>query len=142
MGIIAVLNSTLSSALPSGAIVPLANYFDISSEEQLVLPISLYLVGYTCGPLLFGPLSEEYGRRPIMTATFAIYTLFTLACAVAPTWPSLLAFRWIVGVFGGCAITVSGGLYADVYDDPVTRGRAMAVFMAVMCLTFHCHDMG
>ena len=69
-----------------------------------------------------------------MTSTFALFTLFTLACAVAPNWPALLIFRWIVGMNASSAIAVTGGLYADIYDDPVTRGRAMAFFMAVSIL--------
>ena len=66
-----------------------------------------------------------------MITTFALFTLFTLACAVAPNWPAFLVFRFIVGVNASSAITVTGGVYADLYDDPVTRGRAMAFFMAV-----------
>ena len=131
IGIVSVLNSTLGSALPSGAITYIATYFDVSSEEQLVLPISLYLVGYVLGPLFFGPISEMYGRRVIMILTFALFTIFTLACAVARTWTELLLFRLLVGIHASSAITVVGGLYADVFNDPVTRGRAMALFMAV-----------
>ncbi|MCJ1361943.1 hypothetical protein MMC16_001044 [Acarospora aff. strigata] len=129
-GIITVINSTLGSALPSGAIPYLADYFDVTQQEQLVLPISIYLVGYVFGPLLFGPLSETYGRKQIMTVTFCFYTVFTLACAVAPTWPSLLVFRLIVGISAACPVSVVGGLYADIFSDPVKRGRAMAMFMA------------
>ena len=66
-----------------------------------------------------------------MLLTFALFTIFTLACALAPTWESFLVFRWIVGVNASSAIAVTGGLYADVYADPVMRGRAMAYFMAV-----------
>ena len=127
---IAQINSTLGSALPSGVTSNLAKYFDIQSQEQLVLPISLYLVGYVLGPVLFGPLSESYGRRIIIISTFTLYILFTLACAVAPDWPALLVFRVVVGINASSAISVAGGVYADIYDDPVTRGRAMAVFMA------------
>ncbi|KAI4129251.1 MAG: hypothetical protein LQ347_003860 [Umbilicaria vellea] len=130
IGISTVLNSTLGSALPSGSITFIATYFNITKQEQLVLPISVYLIGYVFGPLLFGPLSEAYGRKSIMISTFAIYTLFTLACAVAPNWPALLVFRLIAGISASSPITVVGGMFADVYDDPVTRGRAMAGFMA------------
>ena len=66
-----------------------------------------------------------------MTVTFCFYTVFTLACAVAPTWPSLLVFRLIVGISAACPVSVVGGLYADIFSDPVKRGRAMAMFMAV-----------
>lgn len=127
---LAQINSTLGSALPSGATSYLAQSFRIDSQSQLVLPISLYLVGYVLGPVLFGPLSESYGRRVIIVSTFTFFTLFTFACAVAPNWPTLLVFRLIVGINASSAISVTGGLYADMYNDPVTRGRAMALFMA------------
>ena len=130
-GIIAVTNSTLDSSLPSGATAYIAEYFSISSQEQLVLPISLYLVGYVFGPLLFGPLSEVYGRKIIMVGTFILFTIFTLCCAVAPNWPALLIFRWLAGMNASSAIAVVGGLYADIYNNPISRGRAMAFFMAV-----------
>ena len=125
-----MINSTLGSALPSNAITYIASDFHVSNQAQLVLPISLFLVGYVLGPVFFGPLSETYGRKIIMISSFVAFTIFTMACAVAPNWPALLVFRLICGINASSAIAVVGGLYADVYDNPVTRGRAMAYFMA------------
>lgn len=130
-GIISVINSTLGSSLPSGAINYISKDFHVTNEQQLVLPISLFLVGYVLGPIFFGPLSETYGRRDIMISSFVVFTLFTMACALAPNWPALLVFRFICGVNASSAIAVVGGLYADVFGDPVIRGRAMAIFMVV-----------
>lgn len=130
-GIVAVINSTLGSSLPSNAINYIAPYFHVTNEQQLVLPISLFLVGYVLGPLFFGPLSETYGRRIIMLSSFVVFTVFTMACALAPNWPAFLVFRLICGINASSAIAVVGGLYADVFGNPVTRGRAMATFMVV-----------
>ncbi|KAL9129774.1 MAG: hypothetical protein Q9175_007203 [Cornicularia normoerica] len=129
-GIVAVINSTLGSSLPSNAINYIAPYFHVNDEQQLVLPISLFLVGYVLGPLFFGPLSETYGRRVIMLSSFVVFTLFTMACALAPNWPAFLVFRLMCGINASSAIAVVGGLYADVFGNPVIRGRAMAIFMA------------
>lgn len=107
----------------------MARYFNISSQLQLVLPISVFLIGYFVGPILCGPLSENYGRKPVMIISFLVYTAFTLGCALAPTWPVLLVFRWICGVMASAPIAVVGGLYADIFGDPRKRGVAMAVFM-------------
>jgi MFS family permease len=126
-----VVNSTLASSLPSGAIDYIGPYFNVTSDQELVLPISLFLVGYVLGPLFFGPLSETFGRRIIMLASFVVFTIFTMACALAPSWPAFLIFRLICGINASSAIAVVGGLYADVFGDPVIRGRAMAIFMAV-----------
>ncbi|KAL8934134.1 MAG: hypothetical protein Q9211_005390 [Gyalolechia sp. 1 TL-2023] len=130
VGIISVVNSTFGSSLPAGAIHYLAEYFHVTSQAQLVLPISLFLVGYVLGPVVFAPLSETYGRRIIMVSTFALFNIFTLACAVAPNWPFFLVFRLLCGITASSAIAVVGGLFADIYNDPTSRGRAMAFFMA------------
>jgi MFS family permease len=66
-----------------------------------------------------------------MTTSFIAYTIFTMACALAPNWAALLIFRLLTGINASSPITVTGGVYADIYSDPVTRGRAMSVFMSV-----------
>ncbi|KAF2150854.1 MFS general substrate transporter [Myriangium duriaei CBS 260.36] len=129
LGVILVINSTIGSSIASGTPVQVADYFDNHNEYQLVLPISIYLVGYVLGPLAFGPLSESYGRKWVMIATFGIFTVFTLGCALAPAFASYIVFRLLVGIGASSPISVVGGIYADVYRDPTTRGRAMSIFM-------------
>lgn len=60
----------------------------------------------------------------------AVYTAFTLGCALAPSFASLIVFRLFVGVGASAPISIVGGIYADIYADPTTRGRAMTAFMA------------
>ena len=126
-----VINSTMGSSLPSMAIPYIAKSFHVTQEEQLVLPISVYLIGYVFGPIIWGPLSEEYGRRMLTIATFAAFLLFTMACALAPNWPALLTFRFFCGVFASSPIAVVAGILADVFGNARTRGRAFAIFMVV-----------
>ena len=52
-----------------------------------------------------------------------------MACALAPNWPALLFFRFLCGVGFSSAIAITGGLYADIYNDPRKRGMAMAWYM-------------
>jgi multidrug resistance protein len=101
-------------------------------NPELVLPISIYLVGYVLGPLLFGPLSEIYGRRLPILLTFAGYTAFTLGTALAPNWAALAVFRLLAGICASAPLTIVGGILADIYDNPVARGRAIAFFMAAI----------
>lgn len=130
VGGISALNSTFGSSLPSNAIPYIADEFGVTSQSQLVLPISIYLVGYVCGPVLYGPLSESFGRRIIFAPTFTCYVIFTMACALSPNWAALNIFRCLCGIVASAPIAVVGGLYSDVYSDPITRGRAMSIFMA------------
>jgi multidrug resistance protein len=133
-GILCVVNSTLGSSLPAGATKYISEYYHVTNEQQLVLPISLFLVGYVFGPLVFGPLSEAYGRKIILLSTFVVFTAFTLACALSPNWPALLVFRLIVGTAASSPISIIGGLFADIHSDPRKRGRAMAYFMGATTL--------
>jgi MFS family permease len=80
--------------------------------------------------MIWGPISESYGRKWTITAAFVIFTVFSIASAVSPNFASLVVFRFLVGIGGSCAISVVGGICADVYHDPVYRGRSMAIFMA------------
>lgn len=126
-----VLNSTMSSALPSMAVPEITAEFGISSPTENVLPISVFLIGYVFGPLIWGPLSEQYGRRNLSIATFLAFSAFTMACALAPTWESFLVFRMFTGACAGAPIAIIAGILADVFGDHRTRGRAFAAFMCV-----------
>jgi multidrug resistance protein len=129
-GIYFVFNSSLGSSLPSGAHDAIADYFQIAKDDlKMVLPTSLYMAGFAIGPLMFGPLSERFGRRPILVATFAIYNIFTMACALSPTFPALLVFRFLCGLGGSAPNAVLGGLFSDIYNDPHQRGMVMSIFM-------------
>ena len=131
MGLLLVFNTTLGSALPSGATEILGKAFNVTSNQQLTLPVAVFLVGYIFGPIIFGPLSESYGRRVILLISFLVYTLFTLACALAPDWPAFLIFRFIVGIGAAAPPTILGGLFADIYPGAVNRGRAV-MLLALM----------
>ncbi|KAE8150323.1 major facilitator superfamily domain-containing protein [Aspergillus avenaceus] len=131
VGLFTLFNSVFDSTIPSGGIRFIAADLDVHNETQRVLPTSVYLIGYVMGPLAFGPMSEVYGRRKVMVGTFVLFTVFTLACAVAPNWSALIIFRTLCGIFASTPIAVTGGLFADVYRSPLARGRTMALSMAI-----------
>ncbi|KAH7007074.1 major facilitator superfamily domain-containing protein [Ilyonectria destructans] len=126
-----VLNSSMGSSLTSNAVPFIAREFGITSHTEKVLPMSFFLIGYVFGPVLWAPLSEEIGRRYIITATFAVFTLFTMACAMAPNWASFLIFRLLTGIFGSAPVAIAPGILADVLQRPRARGYGIAVFMTV-----------
>ncbi|KAJ5091591.1 hypothetical protein NUU61_006461 [Penicillium alfredii] len=130
VALLVVLNSGISSALPSNAVPTIMQDFDQSGDGQQVLPTAVFLIGYVIGPLVFSPLSETMGRKPVLFWTFSIFVLATLGCALAPNWSSLLVFRAICGTMGAAPQTVIGGVYADLFSEMRSRGRAMALYMS------------
>ncbi|GAB1196244.1 hypothetical protein APSETT444_005513 [Aspergillus pseudonomiae] len=125
-----VLNSGVSSSLPSNAVPAIMEDFHQHGDGQKVLPTAIFLIGYVVGPLAFSPMSETIGRKPVLTWSFTVFVLATLACALAPNWPSLLVFRAICGTMGAAPQTVIGGVYADMFSDLRSRGRVMAFYMS------------
>ncbi|KAI9705695.1 MAG: hypothetical protein M1820_005105 [Bogoriella megaspora] len=134
VGILAVLNSTIGSSIAANAMPQMSRKFHIANEAALVLPTSLYLFGYVVGPLGWGPTSEAFGRYPILMSSFSGYVIWTMACALSPSWTAFNVFRFFAGVCASCPISVVGGLFADVFNDMVSRGRALSIFMASTCL--------
>lgn len=126
-----MLNSGISSSLPSNAVPTIMQDFNLSGDGQKVLPTAIFLIGYCIGPLVFSPLSENIGRRPVLFWSFSVFLLGTIGCALAPNWTSLLVFRVICGTMAAAPQTVVGGLYADLFSDLRSRGRAMALYMSV-----------
>jgi multidrug resistance protein len=133
-GMLIVINSAMGSSVASGISSQMTEHFGITDPSQLILPTSLYLVGYVLGPLVFSPLSETYGRKRVMISTFALYTGFTLGCALAPSWAGLIVMRLFAGIGASTPNSVIGGVYADIYGDPKLRGRVIALYMT--CTTF------
>ncbi|KAF6843729.1 major facilitator superfamily transporter [Colletotrichum musicola] len=130
-GFTCTFNGNLGSSMPSGALDALSEHFDVHNRTHLILLNSLFMVGYVLGPLLFGPLSEYIGRRPVLVCTYLGYMVFMFACSGAPNYTALLIFRLLCGINAAAPTTVIGGLYADVLDDPAVRGNAMALYMTV-----------
>ncbi|EPE05309.1 major facilitator superfamily transporter [Ophiostoma piceae UAMH 11346] len=131
---LSIINSTMGSSLPSNAIPYMAEEWGVTSTSQKVLPMSTYLIGYIFGPLVWAPLSEQFGRQKLSWATFAFFIIWTMACALAPNWPAFLVFRLFCGTFASAPIAIVTGILADIFDNPVSRGRAMAFFMVMTLL--------
>lgn len=126
VAVLMVVNATFASSAPSGALKGVSKDFGVS-EEAAGLVITLFLLGYCAGPLVFAPLSEFYGRRYLFYITFTAYVIFNFLCAWAPNFGALLVGRLISGTFASAPLTNAPGVLADIWD-PVRRGSAMALF--------------
>ncbi|KAJ1309396.1 hypothetical protein OPQ81_006173 [Rhizoctonia solani] len=97
------------------------------SQYVGILGVSLYVVGFGLGPLVWGPLSEIYGRRLIFLVSFLPFTLFHLGGALAVNTPTLIITRFLAGAFGSSPLTNAGGTIADIFTTN-ERGLASALF--------------
>lgn len=93
------------------------------SYGTLQLTLTLYLVGVALGQLAYGPLSDRFGRKPLLLIGLVLYVLGSVAAAIAPDVASLIAAR-ILQAVGGCAGLVLG---RAMIRDAFPRDRAASV---------------
>lgn len=110
----------------------LVAYF-ATDVARVQLTLSVFLVGFAVGQLFYGPLSDRFGRRPVMLAGVAIFTLASVACMLATSIEMLIAAR-LVQAIGACAGPVLGrAVVRDVYGRE-GAARMLALIGAAMAL--------
>ena len=110
--------------MPAGAVKAIADEFGYpTSSPVLSLPISMFIAGYVVGPLFLSPLSEFFGRKKLTIFPLLLYNIWTLACAVAPNMTTLVIFRFMSGIAASAPASITGGICADIWGDPVARGK-------------------
>lgn len=122
---IATLAVALASSIYSGAIRSIQQEFHPSTEVG-ILGVSLFVVGFAAGPLIWAPLSEMTGRRNILIVrsshaglsattansiitciqyTYIIFTLWNSVACASQNMASLIVFRFLAGLFGSSPLT-------------------------------------
>ncbi|PSK56803.1 hypothetical protein B9Z65_6427 [Elsinoe australis] len=119
--VVGVASSIDSTALPQAA-----EEFGVSEVVES-LATGLFLIGFGCGALFAGPISETVGRNPVYIVTLSLYMVFIMASALAPNIQSQLVFRFFAGFFGSTPLTCAGGSVSDLWD-PFERVYAFPVF--------------
>ncbi|KAH8427775.1 MFS transporter [Aspergillus melleus] len=87
-----------------------------------LLPVSLYTVGFTLGPLVAAPVSELYGRRIVYWTNFPLLAVFNAIAAASDNFAVLVMFRFLAGFGGSGVLAVGAGTVADLWD-PQNAGR-------------------
>ena len=122
---------TLISPVASSMVAPALNAIgdDLAIEGGLerALVLSIFVAAYALGPLLWGPLSELYGRTIILQSSNLVFLLFNLGCGLARTEGQMIAFRFLAGIGGSAPLAIGGGLLSDLFN-PEQRGKAMSVY--------------
>jgi len=95
--------------------------------------LSSFLFGFAGGQVLWGPLSDRLGRRPILLAGLALFLLATLACAFAPSIEALTAARAFQAFGASGPIVLGRAMVRDLYEGP-RAGRELARMGMIMGL--------
>ncbi|KAI9266766.1 major facilitator superfamily domain-containing protein [Phascolomyces articulosus] len=123
-----VISSAFGSSIVSGDRTGVMNEFHVSSTVS-ALQVSLMVCGFGVGPILWSPLSETVGRKPVYIFALGIYIIFNIPCALAKNIGTLLVCRFLAGFFASVSLTLAGGTISDLFPTH-ERGAAIAYFAA------------
>ncbi|THC97278.1 hypothetical protein EYZ11_003226 [Aspergillus tanneri] len=122
----ATLAVSMESSAFTGGIEQIMEAFEVGTTVA-TLGVSLFVVGFAIGPLLWAPMSELWGRQYLFAISYCGLTVFNAAATGSKNIQSLIIFRFLAGAFGSSPLTNAGGVIADLF--PATqRGLAMSIF--------------
>lgn len=110
----------------------LAREFGVAVAD-VQLTLSVFLVGLAGAQLVYGPLSDRFGRRPVLLVGLAVYVLASLACLLAPTIPVLVAVRFVQAIGACVGPVLARAIVRDVHGRD-GAARILAYMSAAMAL--------
>ena len=114
----------LSTDLYLASLPHLAGYFSVS-PSAVQQTLSLFVIGFGSAQLVSGPLSDRYGRRPVVLGGLAVYGAASVACALAPSLGWLILARFVQAVGCCTAAVVARAIVRDVHE-PAEGARLIA----------------
>ncbi|KAH3688989.1 hypothetical protein WICPIJ_000048 [Wickerhamomyces pijperi] len=122
-----------TSSIFSSAVLVIAKKYHVGSTVA-ILGVSLYVLGFALGPVVWAPLSELYGRKPVLVFSILGFTIFNFGVATAENLQTILICRAFSGAIGAAPLVVVPATFADLFGNK-QRGRAITIFsMTVFCM--------
>ena len=125
--LMASLALSVDSTLPS---MPLAAADFGVSDGAIQFSLSVFMAGIAMGQLLYGPVSDRFGRRPVLLVAFCVFVASVGGCALSASFESFIAFRFVQGLAACAASVLARAIVRDLFD----REEAAKMLAYVMML--------
>jgi MFS transporter, DHA1 family, multidrug resistance protein len=104
-----------------------------ASTAQVQLTISFYLIGVALGQMIYGPVSDRYGRKAVLLSALGVYCLASIACTFSTSVEMLYIGRAIQALGASGSIVVARAIVRDLYSG-ARAGRELSLISSVMAL--------
>ena len=102
-----------------------------ASPASVGLTLSLFMAGYAISQLAFGPLSDRYGRKPVLLAGCGLFAFASAACAIAPSINALVAWRFFQGAGAGAGATLMLAMVRDLFEGATARVQLSYISLVI-----------
>lgn len=133
VGLVALMMALNALAIDSmlPALPQIGAALHVARENDRQWVITAYVLGFGAAQIVYGPLSDRIGRRPVLLGAIALYILFSLVTCIAASFPLMLAGRVLQGVAAAATRVVIVSVVRDCY-----AGRTMARVMSLAFMIF------
>jgi len=128
-GLMALNAFAIDAMVP--ALPDIGRSLNVAQENHRQLVVVAYFVGFASTQLLWGPLADRFGRKPVLAAGISLYGLFGLLCAFAQSFPLLIAGRLAMGASAAVTRVLVIAMVRDLFE-----AEAMARVMSLVFMTF------
>jgi DHA1 family bicyclomycin/chloramphenicol resistance-like MFS transporter len=123
----------LSTDLYLPALPEMSAYFG-TSASRINLTLTAFFIFYALGTLVWGPLSDHYGRKPVLVAGMGLYVIASVSCALMRSVDGLILCRIFQAIGGSAAGTVATAIVKDVYSGK-KRESVLAIVQSMVLIS-------
>lgn len=105
----------------------------LTDAAAVQLTLSVFLLGFAGGQIVYGPLSDRYGRRPVLLGGVTLYLFGSLACALAATIEWLIAARFLQAIGACSGVVLARAVVRDIYA-PERAASVLAYIGSAMAI--------
>lgn len=121
------MQSPMTSSMNAPALDVIKTQFGVTSNIMGNMMMSIQVLAFAVGPIIFAPMSERFGRKNVMQLMNLVFLIFNMACGFSKTFTQMIVLRFFTGLAGAAPLSMSAGTVADLFG-PEERGRAMATY--------------
>tara|TARA_B100000678_G_scaffold230534_1_gene198993 strand:- start:47694 stop:48938 length:1245 start_codon:yes stop_codon:yes gene_type:complete len=113
------------------ALSRIAVALDAPSENDAQYIVLVYMIGFGISQLFWGPITDRFGRKPVLRVVLIGYVVTALGCTLSDTFNALLVWRLMLGIFAGGTRVIAVSVVRDLFV-----GRGMARIMSLVMTVF------
>ena len=131
--VLAGSGSIMSTDLYAPSLPYLTDFFG-TTPELIKMTISLNLIMYGFAQLIYGPISDRYGRRPVLLGSIVLFSLASIACGFAQSIDQLLVARMLQGFFAAAEAVMCLAVFKDLFNEK-EQIKGFAIYGMTIALT-------
>ena len=139
-GLMALNAFAIDAMIP--ALPDIGRSLHVSQENDRQLVVIAYFLGFASTQLLWGPLADRFGRKPVLAWGVSLYGIFALLCAFAWSFPLLIAGRVAMGASAAVTRVLVVAMVRDLFEAEAMARVMSLVFMVFMLVPVLAPNIG